>query len=77
MKYLILLSLLLLTGCPATLQKVFVPVPVSCIKTVPVRPDYPAIPLEGIFEQVRALLIEREKRIGYEGELEAVVEGCR
>lgn len=67
----------LLTGCLASLQKVFVPVPVSCIKTVPVRPEYTVIPPYGIFEQVRSLLIEREQRIGYEGELEAVVEGCK
>lgn len=67
----------LLTGCLATLQKIFVPIPISCVKSVPARPDYPAIPPDGIFEQVRSLLVEREKRIGYEGELEAVVEGCK
>ena len=73
----------LLTGCasapPATVE-VRVPVLVSCVTTVPARPDYEFGKLtlaasEG--EKVLALARDWPRARKYEGELEAVIAGCR
>jgi len=78
------LAVLLLAGCagaprPAT-QIVEVPVPVSCVKNRPVRPTYefgslPATATDG--EKVLALARDWPRGRKYEGELEAVIVGCR
>ena len=66
-----------LSGCASSLQKVETVIPVSCVKTVPARPNLPAVPQQGIFSQAQALIVRDRLRQDYEGELEAIVEACR
>lgn len=57
-----------------------VPVAVKCTTAVPPKPEYATQALtlqEGIYDLVRALLIELDQRRIREGELEAALEGCR
>lgn len=70
---------LLLTGCCSTapLQKVETAIAVSCVKTVPARPNLPVVPKAGIFEQAKALIVRDKMHQDYERELEAVIEGCK
>lgn len=79
----VILMAALLSGCasaPPAAQEVEVPVHVSCVAAVPVRPDYefvkltPAAP-DG--EKVLALARDWPRARKYEGALEAVIEGCR
>ena len=82
-----LLLALLLAGCfgreaapPPPPRIVRVPVPVPCKIEAPARPawEFDKTPAEaGIDEQVRALLVEREQRTGYEGKLEAAITACQ
>ena len=86
MKTAILLSaLLLLTGCAGLMPapkvvEVKVPVQVQCKATPPERPLFAVdgLPVgSGIWEQMNALRAERQQRIGYILELEAVVKACQ
>lgn len=77
-----LLFLLLLAGCKTvpTTTEVKVPVHVSCVKAVPVKPDFESRKLppdasDG--EKVLAIARDTPRHFKYEGELEAVIEGCR
>jgi hypothetical protein len=80
MKWLILL---MLAGCatkPPTTQEVRVPVVVSCVGTVPPAPVYEfdkLTPASSDGEKVLALARDWPRGRKYEGELEAVVAGCR
>jgi hypothetical protein len=75
-----------LSGCgttpaPAT-QRVDVPVPVLCVKAddIPKRPEYAVeklAPTASDGEKVLALASDWPRGRKYEGELEAVVAGCR
>lgn len=76
----------LLAGCAATsapaTQRVDVPVPVSCVKAedVPRRPDYAVeklAPTATDGEKILALASDWPRGRRYEGELEAVIAGCR
>lgn len=74
---------LLLTACaapaPAT-QQVALPVYVPCVQTVPARPDYEFSKLGLVAsdgDKVLALARDWPRARKYEGELEAVIEGCQ
>ncbi|WP_137719363.1 hypothetical protein [Methylobacillus flagellatus] len=61
------------------MQRVEIPVPVSCIDQIPARPqlitDAELMELQpGQF--VTALHVDRLKRDGYQANLEALLEGC-
>lgn len=85
MKSAILLVALLLTGCAGLMPapkvvEVKVPVQVQCKVTPPERPLFAVdgLPIgSGIWEQMKALRAERQQRIGYILELEAVVKACQ
>lgn len=78
-----LLLLLLVAGCatqrpPPEIVKV--PVSIPCVKSVPVRPVYAVRSLltdatDGAI--VLALALDLPLHLKYEGELEAIIEGCR
>lgn len=69
-----------LAGCGTIPREVKVPVPVYCDVKKPAPPAWAAsslAPSADTYDQVKALLAERRQRIGYEGELEAAIDGCR
>lgn len=77
---------LLLTGCAAMpapevrYVRIEVPVQVPCRAPDVAVPPWAAAGLrktDSLEVKVRALLAERRQRIGYEKELEAVVDACR
>jgi hypothetical protein len=75
--------IVVLTGCACTpkieTKIVEVPVAIECVKSIPVKPEYPlqgSKPDEDVFVLTKRSLAEIELRKGYEGELEAVVSGC-
>lgn len=75
--------IMILSGCACTpkieTKIVEVPVAIECVKSVPVKPEYPlqgSNPDEDVFVLTKRALAEIELRKGYEGELEAVVSGC-
>ena len=78
----VILSMLALAGCttvPPAPVRVEVPVMVPCIGAVPPRPAYefdklPATATDG--EIILALARDWLRGRGYEGELEAIIEGC-
>ena len=78
----ILAGAVLLSGCastPPAMQVVEVPVYVPCVTKVPVRPAYEfsAIALAASDgEKILALARDWPRGRKYEGELEAVIEGC-
>ncbi|TFW15980.1 hypothetical protein [Duganella callida] len=66
------------TPAPST-QIVQVPVPVSCVKDAPARPEYefdrlPATASDG--DKILALVRDWARYRKYTGELEAVIVGC-
>lgn len=68
-----------LSGCQTVPQRVLVPVAMPCQAEKPRPPVWATDTLQadaGIFDQVKALLAERLQRIGYQSELEAVVDTC-
>lgn len=77
-----ILSLALLTGCASapTVQRVEVPVPVSCIAEVPKRPTIhsdDALRAMPSPDYVIAVTLDRGDLRAYANELEAVLSGCR
>ena len=78
-----LLAVLLLAGCATrapTTREVKVPVSVPCVGNVPVAPVYEFDKLTSTAsdgEKVLALARDWPRGRKYEGELEAVVAGCR
>jgi len=64
-----------LAGCAAT-ETVHVPVPVPCIDKVPARPEACVQRDASRPEWLRCALVERERLLGYVGELEAVLGAC-
>ena len=75
-----------LAGCGTTpapaIQRVDVPVPISCVKAedVPKRPDFAVeklAPTASAGEKVLALASDWPLGRKYEGQLEAVIAGCR
>jgi len=61
-------------------QRVLVPVPVTCKVTMPEAPSWAvdALPLgSNIWQQMQVLRAERLQRQGYEAELEAAVRACQ
>ena len=76
------LATCLLAGCATTPPplpvEVRVPVPVPCVAAVPARPALTWDDLAGapVYEQVRALLIDRGRLVGHSDELRAVLAGC-
>ena len=66
-----------LAGCAATdPATVRVPVPVPCVDKVPTRPEACQPRDDSRPEWLRCALVERERLLGYVGELEAVLEAC-
>lgn len=76
------LATCLVTGCasapPPLPVEVRIPVPVPCIQTVPERPalTFDALADAGVYDQVRALLIDRGRLVAHADELQAVLAGC-
>lgn len=76
-----LATCLVLAGCstsqPRTVE-VRVPVPVPCAAEIPGRPPLAWDDLAGapVYEQVRALLIDRGRLVVHSDELRAVLAGC-
>lgn len=74
---------LLLAGCasgPLMPEVVKVPVPVSCVETVPIRPGFATdTDLLGLDDFGIVVSLARERRLyqGYTAELEATLAGCR
>ncbi len=72
---------LLASACAhAPVQEIRIPIPVSCVTTLPTAPvsAFEALPQElSVFQAVQALLIDRERRAAYTQGLEAVLEACR
>ncbi len=79
----VLLLAILLAGCagaPTVTQTIEIPVFTPCVKLVPARPAYEFDKLtlaSSDGEKVLALARDWPRGRKYEGELEAVVEGCR
>lgn len=85
LKIMAVIAVVLLAGCGSTpapiVQRVEVPVSVSCVKAadVPPKPVYqfdklPAAPSDG--EKVIALASDWPAGRKYEGQLEAIIAGC-
>lgn len=78
----LLLLLLAVTGCSKVIYKpveVEVIVPVPCVDTVPTKPVWETSRLNknsSLNDAANAYMIERRQRIGYEAELEALVNSC-
>lgn len=70
--------IIFLTGC-STLhapETVYVPVHVPCVSSIPDKPV--SVFKDGsVFDQVKALLIDRENAKIYASQLEAQLEGCK
>lgn len=72
-----------IAGCATrtpTTQEVKIPVYTSCVKAVPAKPDFegPKVaPDASNGEKVLAIARDTPRHFKYEGELEAVIEGCR
>jgi len=83
-----LLLALTLAGCADWGRKeveyvpfeVKVPVPVPCAAEIPPEPTWATGTLrkaDTLDDKAKALLAEREQRIGYEAKLKAATDGCR
>ena len=82
-KIILALVVALLAGCgaaPPITQQVDIPVFTPCVKEVPLKPDFEfgKLPLDAPDgEKVLALARDWPRGRKYEGELEAVIAGCR
>ena len=76
---LVILLVIVLTACSTTQGTVNIPVAVSCVSSVPVSPNLSYAPgtYAEVFPMVRDLKGDRELMLGYQGELEAVIKGCK
>lgn len=78
-----ILLVIALTACSTTaprVQEVLVPIQVPCKIDKPTKPDFAVDTLgidANIFEKVKALLAERKQRMGYEKELEVLIDRCK
>lgn len=76
----VLLVVLLLAGCSTPMrERVLVPVPVPCRVELPGVPAWATDGLPAgapLWDLARALLAERQQRIGYEAQLRAALESC-
>lgn len=78
-----ILFVVFLAGCTTTaprVQEVLVPIQVPCKIDKPAKPNFAVDTLgidANIFEKVKALLAERKQRMGYEKELEVLIDGCK
>lgn len=81
MRALAFAAALLLTGCAtAPPARVEIPVPVMCRVEMPASPAWATeslAPDAGIWDQVKALLAEREQAAGYIAELRAAASSCQ
>ena len=78
MKY--LLIIFALSGCATNMPKqVEVPIAISCVSTEPTKPALAYAPgtYTEVFPIIRDLKGDRELMLGYQGELEAIVKGCK
>lgn len=77
MKYLSLL--LLVTGCATTpaIQRVEIPISISCVKEIPSKPSLPMVPEKGIFDQAKTLIARDKLRELYENELLVIIKACQ
>ncbi len=81
MKTIMIMICLFLSACATSpvVQKVDVPVLVKCVKSKPIRPDYETRHLDKDAtsgQKVIALSRDWIQSRKYEGQLEAVVQGC-
>lgn len=81
--WVVAVALLALPGCASRpvggAPVALAPVSKPCALQPPARPDFAvdALPLDAeLWAMMRALRAERQQRIGYELELEAVARGC-
>ena len=76
----IIVALAALSGCASTMpENVNIPIPVPCIDAMPQRPAlYTDADLLKLVDTdfIIALGIDRQQRVKYIGELEAVLQGC-
>ena len=80
MKWILVLVLAGCASAPPALQRVEVPVFTPCVKEVPQRPAYEfdqLTPAATDGEIVLALARDLPRSRKYEGDLEAIIEGCR
>lgn len=82
MKVIILMSVLVAGCCstPPTAVEVRVPVTVPCVKSAPARPEFEFAkisPTASDGDKVLALARDWPRGRSYEGQLEAVIAGCR
>lgn len=79
MKYLLGILLITISGCATQDRIVKVPVAISCVKDIPIAPNYVYTPgkYKEVFPIIRDLKVDRELMIGYQTELNAVIEGCK
>lgn len=80
------IAALYVSGCtalpekPPTITEIKIPVAVSCIESVPQKPAFKSdVELRALddYQVTLSLLKDRAERMIYEGELEAVIEGCK
>jgi hypothetical protein len=79
MKWMLVLMLAGCAGAPPAVQRIEIPVFTSCVKSVPQRPAYEfdqLAPAATDGEIVLALARDWPRGRKYEGELEAVIDGC-
>lgn len=75
-------STVLLAGCASTPPplpvEVRIPVPTPCVQVVPERPAlaWDALADAGVYDQVRALLIDRGRLVAWSREAEALLVAC-
>lgn len=75
--WLISAALASLAGCAAVEPvTVRVPVPAPCVDRMPSKPETCQPRDDSRTEWLRCALVERERLLGYAGELEAVLEAC-
>ena len=75
----LLFTVVVLTGCPATIQTVKMPVPVECREEVPERPVMPTEQYKAkpsLDEFTRDSQAEIKRREGYETKLRTALEAC-
>lgn len=78
MKCLILIILFLFIGCVSRVREVPVDRPVYCAD-LPPKPVFSVTQMkkeQPLKQKVALILIERQERIAYEAELEAIIIGC-